>query len=212
MAIRALPAFFAGLLTLAWVYRIGRDLLSSHGRGIFAALTAQFTSVFFLAYMIHARYIHTGFTLLYRSSAPGATGASSSHPRAARQARAWRACCWAALACSGHTTMLRLVPARAGLCFTCSSSRRNRHWWRPCLPVRPGCLAGHAYSCQASCKVWTAQSQTATVAAQPGPVVQRRLISLSILVRSLTNGLCRSIPAYQRVCCCLPCHSCLLYL
>ena len=52
VAIRALSLFF-GLLTLAWVYRTGRDLLAARA-GFFAALLLS-ASVFFLAYMIHAR-------------------------------------------------------------------------------------------------------------------------------------------------------------
>ncbi len=56
-AIRAL-SLFIGLLTLAWVYRTGRDLLSSRA-SLFATLLLS-ASVFFLAYMIHAR----AFTLI----------------------------------------------------------------------------------------------------------------------------------------------------
>ena len=52
VAVRALSLFF-GMLTLAWVYRTGRDLLAPQA-GLFAALGLS-TSVFFLAYMIHAR-------------------------------------------------------------------------------------------------------------------------------------------------------------
>ena len=57
LAVRALSLFF-GLLALAWVYRTGRDLLSPKA-GLFAALLLS-ASVFFLAYMIHAR----AFTLI----------------------------------------------------------------------------------------------------------------------------------------------------
>ena len=57
VAVRALSLFF-GMLTLAWVYRTGRDLLSPKA-GLFAALLLS-ASVFFLAYMIHAR----AFTLI----------------------------------------------------------------------------------------------------------------------------------------------------
>ncbi len=57
VAVRALP-LFAGCLTLAWVYRTGRDLLAPQA-GLLAALLLS-TSVFFLAYMIHAR----SFTLV----------------------------------------------------------------------------------------------------------------------------------------------------
>ena len=57
VAVRALPQLF-GMLALAWVYRAGRDLLSPRA-GLFAALLLS-ASVFFLAYMIHAR----AFTLV----------------------------------------------------------------------------------------------------------------------------------------------------
>ena len=49
---------FFGVLALAWVYRTGRDLLAPRA-GLFAALLLS-ASVFFLAYMIHAR----AFTLV----------------------------------------------------------------------------------------------------------------------------------------------------
>ena len=52
VAIRAL-SLFAGLLSLAWVYRIGRDLFAP-AAGLFAALLLS-ASVFLIAYMIHAR-------------------------------------------------------------------------------------------------------------------------------------------------------------
>ena len=57
LAVRALSLFF-GMLTLAWVYRTGRDLLAPRA-GLFATLLLG-ASVFFLAYMIHAR----AFTLI----------------------------------------------------------------------------------------------------------------------------------------------------
>ena len=52
LAIRALSLFF-GLLTLAWVYRTGCDFLAPTA-GHFAALLLS-SSVFLIAYMIHAR-------------------------------------------------------------------------------------------------------------------------------------------------------------
>ena len=52
VAIRSL-SLFAGLLTLAWVYRTGRDMFSP-GAGLVAALLLG-TSVFLLAYMANAR-------------------------------------------------------------------------------------------------------------------------------------------------------------
>ena len=61
LAIRALSLFF-GLLALAWVYRTGRDLISP-GAGLVATLLLS-ASVFFLAYMIHAR----AFTLVALST------------------------------------------------------------------------------------------------------------------------------------------------
>ncbi len=52
VAIRALP-LFAGLLTLAWVYRCGRDFFSP-AAGLLASLLLA-ASLFFLAYLTHAR-------------------------------------------------------------------------------------------------------------------------------------------------------------
>ena len=52
VAVRSL-SIFAGQLTLAWVYRTGRDLLAPWA-GLFATLLLS-ASVFFLAYMVHAR-------------------------------------------------------------------------------------------------------------------------------------------------------------
>ncbi len=57
LAIRALSLFF-GVLALAWVYRTGRDLIEQRA-GLFAALLLS-ASVFFIAYMAHAR----AFTLV----------------------------------------------------------------------------------------------------------------------------------------------------
>ena len=57
VAVRALP-LFAGCLTLAWVYRTGRDLLAPQA-GLFATLLLS-ASAFFLAYQVHARV----FTLI----------------------------------------------------------------------------------------------------------------------------------------------------
>ncbi|MDE0609047.1 MAG: glycosyltransferase family 39 protein [Anaerolineaceae bacterium] len=52
VAVRALP-LFAGLLTLAWVYRCGRDFFSPVA-GLTASLLLA-ASLFFLAYLTHAR-------------------------------------------------------------------------------------------------------------------------------------------------------------
>ncbi len=57
VAVRAVP-FFAGLLTLAWVYRAGREVFAP-AAGLSAALMLG-TSVFFLSFMSYAR----AFTLV----------------------------------------------------------------------------------------------------------------------------------------------------
>ena len=52
LTVRAMP-FFAGMLTIAWVFRTGHDFFATSA-GIIAALLLS-ASVFFLAYMFHAR-------------------------------------------------------------------------------------------------------------------------------------------------------------
>ena len=59
VAVRALP-LFAGCLTLAWVYRTGRDFFALQA-GLFATLLLS-ASAFFLAYQVHAR-VFTVITL-----------------------------------------------------------------------------------------------------------------------------------------------------
>ena len=56
LTIRSL-SFLAGMLTLAWVYRCGRDFFSS-GAGVLATLLLA-SSLFFLAYMVYARVFST---------------------------------------------------------------------------------------------------------------------------------------------------------
>ena len=114
LIVRAMP-FFAGMLTIAWVFRTGHDFFATSA-GVIAALLLS-ASVFFLAYMIHAR----AFTLvtLFAHCASGATGVSPC--TRSRQARARRqAFCSAALACSIRTTSARYSCPRS-VCFICSS-------------------------------------------------------------------------------------------
>ena len=113
LIVRAMP-FFAGMLTIAWVYRTGR--LFRNIRRSYRCVVAQ-RSVFFLAYMIHAR----AFTLVTLFATLCIWSYWRSPCTRSRQARARRqACCSAALACSIRTTSARYSCPRSA-CFICSS-------------------------------------------------------------------------------------------
>ena len=146
VAVRALSLFF-GMLTLAWVYRTGRDLLAPRA-GLFATLLLS-TSVFFLAYMIHAR----AFTLIALCSTlciwsywrlvlhPRPTGIGAPAGLMLGSDRAY----------SIRTTSARCfcLPSAS---FTCSSCQRAAagggpsccSGWLPCWPLLqlPGFLRG----------------------------------------------------------------------
>ena len=126
VAVRALSLFF-GMLTLAWVYRTGRDLLAPRA-GLFAALVLS-ASVFFLAYMIHAR----AFTLIALCS----TLCIWSYWRLVLNPRPTSLGAPAGLLLGGvgllysHYFTALFLPA-LGL-FHLLFVPKNRRWWRPVL-------------------------------------------------------------------------------
>ena len=124
IAARAIP-FFAGLLTLAWVYRAGRDLFAP-AAGLFAALLLG-SSVFFLSFMSYAR----AFTLvtLFTSMSLWAYWRVALRPGIPdRRARAGLLLGTTGLLYSHYFAAL-LLPA-LGL-YHLIFVRKNRRWWQP---------------------------------------------------------------------------------
>ena len=122
--VRAMP-FFAGMLTIAWVYRTGHDLFATSA-GVIAALLLS-ASVFFLAYMIHAR----AFTLvtLFATLCIWSYWRLALHPQPpGKGAQAGLLLGSVGLLYSHYFGAL-LLPA-LGL-FHLLFVPRNRHWWRP---------------------------------------------------------------------------------
>ena len=145
VAVRAFP-LFSGCLALAWVYRTGRDLFAPHA-GLFAALLLS-ASVFFLAYMIHAR----SFTLvsLFTTLCIWSYWRIVLHPRPpGRGAQAGLLLGSVGLLWSHYFCAL-FLPA-LGL-FHLLFVPRNRRWWQPVfllalaalltIPQLPGFLHG----------------------------------------------------------------------
>ncbi len=181
-ATRALSLFF-GVLALAWVYRTGRDLLSPQA-GLFATLLLG-ASVFFHAYMIHAR----AFTLV----AFFTTLCVWSYWRIALQPRQPGRAAQALLLLSSigllymHYVCALLLPV-LGL-FHLFLVPKNRRWWQPVLllglaallamPQLPGVLQGLAKT--------AANEDLSNRALSAANLV-------SHLVRYLTNGLLNPSP------------------
>ena len=177
IAVRSLPAFF-GLLTIASIFRFGRETLNSWA-GHFAALLLS-SCVFFLAYMIHART----YTLITLCTVVciWSYWRITSHTRAAGK----RALAGLLLGSAGllytHYYAALFLPVLA--LFHLFFVPRNRRWWQPFLlfglaillatPQLPGLLRGVVKA-------------PATVAAYDPVVPATKL--LSILVRNMTNGL-----------------------
>ncbi len=148
-AIRALP-WLTGLLTLAWVYRLGRDLFTP-GIALAAALLLA-TSVLFLTYMHIARFYGPSmlFTVFFLWSYWHVALAKKQPDRAA----------WAAFLSGGlcllysHYFSALLVPA-LGL-FHLLLVRKDRRWWRTlallvlaallALPQVPDLLSGISFN------------------------------------------------------------------
>ncbi len=128
------PACFAGLLTLAWLYRTGRDLFAPPA-GLAASLLLA-ASVFFLAYMIHAR----AFTLVALCT----TLCVWSWWRVTQ----WRGTAgpWARIALVAGTAGLLwshyvaslFLPALALVHLFCA--RRGRRWWQGVYLLAAGAL------------------------------------------------------------------------
>ena len=173
------------MLTLAWVYRTGRDLLAPRA-GLLAALLLS-ASVFFLAYMIHAR----AFTLIALCSTLCIWSYWRVCPASATARHEARrpACCWAALACSIRTTSLRLFLPALGL-FHLLFVPKNRRWWRPVLLLVLAALLATAAAARFS--EGTGKKQPPTKTCTTGP--SRRGTVVSRFVHFMTNGLCRSCP------------------
>ena len=124
IAVRAFP-LFTGLLTLAWVYRTGRDLLSSRA-SLFATLLLS-VSVFFIAYMIHAR----AFTLvtLFSTLSIWSYWRVALHPRSPGRAAQGGLLLGSIGLLYSHYFGALLLPV-LGL-FHLLFVPKNRSWWRP---------------------------------------------------------------------------------
>ena len=125
-AIRALP-WLAGLLALAWVYRLGRELFTAR-----VALTAMLllsASVFFLAYMYRARS-YAPAMLLVTICLWGYWRVALAPRPPGRSARAALLLGGAGLIYAHYFCAL-LLPALA--LFHLLFVRRERRWWQPVL-------------------------------------------------------------------------------
>ena len=118
LAIHALP-WLIGLLTLAWVYRIGRALFTA--RIALAAMLLLSTSVVFLTYMHKARSY--GLAMFFAAIVLWAYWRVALHPRLPGRATgpSW---CWARQGCSTLITSARCC-CRRWRSSTCSSCARN---------------------------------------------------------------------------------------
>ena len=185
-AIRAL-SLFIGLLTLAWVYRSGRDLIAPRA-GLLAVLLLS-VSVFFLAYMIHAR----AFTLVALCS----TLCIWSYWRLVLNPRQTSMSAPAGLLFGSvgllysHYFSALFLPA-LGL-FHLLFVPKNRRWWRPVLLIAvaaflamfqlPGFLEG----------LKATASEVLGGRALTAPAV------VSHFVRFLTNGLVAPSPPFSEL-------------
>ena len=137
LAIRSLP-WLTGLLTLAWVYRIGRALFTAR-----VALTAMLllsTSVVFLTYMHKARSY--GLAMLFAAIVLWAYWRVALHPRPpGRGARALLVLGATGLLYTNYFCAL-LLPALA--LFHLFFVRKERRWWQPVLLLG---LAAHCSPC-----------------------------------------------------------------
>ena len=187
VAVRALSLFF-GMLTLAWVYRTGRDLLAPRA-GLLAALLLS-ASVFFLAYMIHAR----AFTLIALCS----TLCIWSYWRIVLNPRPTSMGAPAGLVLGSvgllysHYFAALFLPA-LGL-FHLLFVPKNRRWWRPVL------LLGLAALLATAQLPGFLQGLDRTVV--DGDLHNRALSATALLsrfVRFLTNGLVAPSPPFSEL-------------
>ena len=117
LAIRAL-SLFIGLLTLAWVYRAGRDFFAP-AAGLIAALLLS-ASVFHLAYMARAELYAP--VALWTAMCFWFYWRVALYPQQPARGARRRACCWAAPACYIRTISARCC-CLSSACFICYSSR-----------------------------------------------------------------------------------------
>ena len=196
VAVRALP-LFAGCLTLAWVYRTGRDLFAPQA-GLFAALLLS-ASVFFLAYhgpraRLHSDYpLHHALHLELLAHCAWIRGQPAwvrRHFPAARQH-------WLTLFALLHALFLPAL----GL-FHLLFVPKSRRWWQPVLLlVLAACLP--CCNCPAFCRDWnkTAGNEALHNRALTAPAV------VSHFVHFMTNGLLDPCPRHSTHCCSSPCLS-----
>ena len=187
LAVRALPLFF-GMLALAWVYRTGRDLLSPRA-GLFAALLLS-ASVFFLAYMIHAR----AFTLVVLCTALSIWSywRVALHPRPPGRGAQAGLLLGSIGLLYAHYYCALFLPA-LGL-FHLLFVPKNRRWWQPVFLLvlaallamlqLPGFLQGLDKTVSNEALHNKALSATALI---------------SRFVRSLTNGLVDPSPPFSEL-------------
>ena len=185
VAVRALSLFF-GMLTIAWVYHTGRDLLAPRA-GLLAALLLS-ASVFFLAYMIHAR----AFSLIALCS----TLCIWSYWRLVLNPRPTSMAVPACLLLGSvgllysHYFAALFLPA-LGL-FHLLFVPKNRRWWRPVL------LLGLAALLATAQLPGFLQGLDRTVV--DGDLHNRALSATALLsrfVRFLTNGLVAPSPPFS---------------
>ena len=149
LAIRTLP-WFAGLLTLAWVYRLGRALFTAR-----IALTATLllsTSVAFLTYMHIARSY--AFALLFTAMALWGYWRVALRPRPPEPGARAALILGATGLLYTHYFGALLLPALA--LFHLFFVRKERRWWQPvillglatllALPQVPDLLGGIEYN------------------------------------------------------------------
>ncbi len=187
VAVRALPQFF-GMLALAWVYRTGRDLLAPRA-GFFAALLLS-ASVYFLAYMIHAR----AFTLVVLCTALSIWSywRIALHPRPpGKGAQAGLLLGSLGLLYSHYFGAL-LLPA-LGL-FHLFLVPKNRRWWQPVLLL---VLAALLAMLQLPAFLHGLDKTVSDEAMHNKALSATALISR--IVRSLTNGLVDPSPPFSEL-------------
>ena len=145
LAIRTVP-WLTGLLTLAWVYRIGRSLFTA--RVALTAMLLLLTSIVFLTYMHVARSY--GLAMLFAAIVLWAYWRVALHPRPpGRGARALLVLGATGLLYAHYFAAL-LLPALA--LFHLFFVRKERRWWQPvtllglatllALPQVPDLLSG----------------------------------------------------------------------
>ena len=187
VAVRALPLFF-GMLALAWVYRTGRDLIAPRA-GLIAALLLS-ASVFFIAYMIHAR----AFTLVVLCTALSIWSywRVALHPRPPGRGAQAGLLLGSIGLLYAHYYCALFLPA-LGL-FHLLFVPKNRRWWQPVLLLvlaallamlqLPGFLQGLDKTISNEALHNKALSATALI---------------SRFVRSLTNGLVDPSPPFSEL-------------